>query len=83
MTDTVISSVSVIFGAIPTFGRHRLSCGDAFNSSSILPVQCGREGVQIDVHVASMVSLFGNVDHGDSRLPSLPRIPWNNWSSVA
>jgi hypothetical protein len=36
MTDTVISSASVIFGAIPTFGRHRFSCGDAFNSSSIL-----------------------------------------------
>src|SRR5256885_14695686 len=36
MTETVISSASVIFGAIPIFGRHRLSCGDAFSSSSIL-----------------------------------------------
>jgi hypothetical protein len=38
-------------------------------------VQCGREGVQIDVHVASMVSLHGNVDHGDPRLLPLPQHP--------
>lgn len=35
MADTVISSASVIFGVVPAFGRHRVSWGDAFNSSSI------------------------------------------------
>jgi hypothetical protein len=32
----VISWASVIFGVIPAVGRCRLSCGDAFISSSIL-----------------------------------------------
>jgi len=57
MTDTVINSASVIFGSIPTVGRHRLSCGGRLHLIVDPDVQCGREGVQIDVHVASMVSL--------------------------
>jgi hypothetical protein len=35
ITARVISSASVIFGAIPTFGRHGARSGEAFNRSSV------------------------------------------------
>src|SRR6266487_2591132 len=81
ITDTVTSSASVIFGAIPTAGRHRLSCGDAFNSSSILQYSAVARVSRSTYTWPPWARCLGNVDHGRPRFSSLSRTPWNRSSS--
>src|SRR6266536_803244 len=80
MTDTVINSASVIRGVIPTAGRHRLSCGDAFISSSILTYSAVARVSRSTCTWPPWSRCLSNVDHGRPRVCSLPRIPWNRSS---
>jgi hypothetical protein len=55
MTDTVISSASVIFEVIPDLRPPPVELRGRLQLVVDLHVQCGGDGVQIDVHAASMV----------------------------
>src|SRR6266536_2651581 len=71
ITDTVTTSASVIRGVIPTVGRHRLSCGDAFNSSSILQYSAVARVSKSTYTWPPWARCLGNVDHGRPRSCSL------------
>src|SRR3982751_4004711 len=75
MTATVISSASVIFGTMPTFGRHRFSSGLAFNSSSIFTYSAVARVSRSVCTSASVSMLLSNTDHGHPSISTVRDTP--------
>src|SRR3954467_6616190 len=59
-----MSSASVIFGVIPTDGRHRVTSGRAFNSSSIFTYSAVARVSRSVCTLTSAAMLLSNADHG-------------------